>query len=534
MPSIRAETKFCGVSCQSGCALAHSRRAAAHTFREPLTPARSLLQQERLLTLSTPTLSRSFMPVDLALPGATRFPSSVLIVDDNEDVLTALRLLLKPHVPTVHTARSPEALPALLADAAQDGGYGVILLDMNFAQDAQSGREGLLWLERILHHDPNAVVVLITAYGDVELAVEAMKRGATDFIVKPWQNEKLLATVRSSLALRAARAEAETFKTRQARLSEDLDGPFQDIIGQSPAMRRVFATIEKVAPTDANVLILGENGTGKELIARAVHRRSLRADALFVAADLGAIPASLFESELFGHAKGAFTGAETDRAGRFEVADGGTLFLDEIGNVPPPLQAKLLTTLQAREVVRVGEVRPRPVDIRLVAATNRPLYEMIGEGSFRQDLLYRINTVELRLPPLRERGDDIPLLAYHFLRQYAQKYRRDALDFSEAALREMRAYGWPGNVRELQHMVERAVILTDGATIQPQDLSFMPAPRSHGAEDGLPADTLDLEAIERAAIRKALSEYGGNISQAARALGLTRKSLYRRIEKYGL
>ena len=473
------------------------------------------------------------MPTN-SVPAPPASPASVLVVDDNEDVLTALRLLLKPHVAAVHTARSPEALPALLADAAQDGAYDAILLDMNFAQDAQSGREGLLWLERILQHDPEAVVILITAYGDVGLAVEAMKRGATDFVVKPWQNEKLLATLRSAMALRAARREADTLKARQARLHEALDEPFHDIVGQSPAMQRVFATLDKVAPTDANVLILGENGTGKELIARAVHRRSLRDEALFVAADLGAIPDTLFESELFGHAKGAFTGAEADRPGRFEVAEGGTLFLDEIGNIPLPLQAKLLTALQARQVVRVGETRPRPVDLRLITATNQPLYAMVREGTFRQDLLYRINTVEIHLPPLRERGEDIPLLARHFLRQYEQKYRRPALDFTGDALREMQAYPWPGNVRELQHMVERAVILADGAAIEPQDLAFSPS--AEGAPGGgrLPTDTLDLETIERAAIRKALSDYGGNISQAARALGLTRKSLYRRIEKYGL
>ncbi len=461
-------------------------------------------------------------------------PTSVLVIDDNEDVLTALRLLLKPHVATIHTARSPEALPALLADAARDGPYDTILLDMNFAQDAQTGREGLMWLDRILQHDAEAVVIMITAYGDVALAVEAMKRGATDFVVKPWQNEKLLATLGSAMALRSARHEAEVLKARQARLHETLDEPFHEIVGRSAVMRSVFATLDKVAPTDANVLILGENGTGKELIARAVHRRSLRANAMFVAADLGAIPDTLFESELFGHAKGAFTGAEKDRPGRFELAEGGTLFLDEIGNIPLPLQAKLLTTLQAREVIRLGETRPRPVNFRLVASTNQPLYGMVAGGAFRQDLLYRINTVEIRLPPLRERGEDIPLLAHHFLQLFTQKYRRQALNFSDAALRAMQLYPWPGNVRELQHMVERAVILVDAAAIQPQDLAFSPPIGQSQDDDQIPRNTLDLEVIERAAVRKALSEYGGNISQAARALGLTRKSLYRRIEKFGL
>jgi DNA-binding NtrC family response regulator len=466
----------------------------------------------------------------------------VLVVDDNEDVLTALRLLLKPHVGTVQTARSPEALPALLADQAPVGGFDAIVLDMNFARDAQTGREGLLWLERIRERDPNATVVLITAYGDVELAVEAMKRGATDFVVKPWDNEQFLSTLRSAVGLRSALAESprEPVEKRDEAegdaLLPGLIGPGvigPGIIGQSAAMRRVFATLEKVAPTDASVLILGENGTGKDVVARALHERSRRAAGPFVSADLGALPADLFESELFGHAKGAFTGAATERAGRFEAANGGTLFLDEIGNVPLPLQAKLLTVLQSRSVTRVGETRPRPVDFRLVTATNAPVYARTADGAFRQDLLYRINTVELHLPPLRERGDDIALLADHFLQRYAEQYGRTGLRFSDGALRAMAGYAWPGNVRELQHAVERAVILTDGAEIRASDLPFAPATPSPDAPS-LPADTLDLSDIERAAVRKALSEYGGNISQAARALGLTRKSLYRRIEKYGL
>ena len=464
-----------------------------------------------------------------------RIAGSVLVVDDNEDVLTALRLLLKPHVGAVQTARSPEALPALLADAAPSGGFDVIVLDMNFARDAQTGREGLLWLERIRRHDPAATVVLLTAYGDVELAVEAMKRGATDFVVKPWDNEQLLGTLRSAAGLRSALAQTSPSADRVAP-SEAADGApslalFPGIIGASPAMRRVFATLDKVARTDASVLLLGENGTGKDVVARALHARSSRAGRPFVSADLGALPADLFESELFGHAKGAFTGAAADRAGRFEAADGGTLFLDEIGNVPLHLQAKLLTALQSRAVTRVGETQPRPVDFRLVSATNAPIYARTADGTFRQDLLYRINTVELHLPPLRARGDDVALLARHFLSVYEQQYGRTGLRFSDEAIPAMAAYAWPGNVRELQHAVERAVILAEGAEIQPHDLPFSAAPP---ATPDLPADTLDLSDLERAAVRKALSEYGGNISQAARALGLTRKSLYRRIEKYGL
>jgi DNA-binding NtrC family response regulator len=452
----------------------------------------------------------------------------VLVVDDKKDVLTAIRLLLKEHVAEVHTARDPSALPTLL----QENSYDVILLDMNFSADASSGREGFEWLRKIQEIDASAVVVFITAYGDVEKAVRAMKEGAMDFIVKPWKNEKLVATVQAALELRESRREADRERERQERLGEDLDAPFQEIIGESAPMQRVFTMIEKVAGTDANVLIRGENGTGKELVARALHRCSDRTDDIFVNVDLGALSEGVFESELFGHAQGAFTGADDDRAGRFEVADGGTLFLDEIGNLPPPLQKKLLVALQRREITRVGETEARPVDIRLISATNQPIYEQVENDTFRQDLLYRINTVEIELPPLRERGEDITLLANYFINKYADKYDKSARGMSEPARAKLQRYRWPGNVRELEHTMERAVILSESGVLGPDD--FMLSAPIESDDENLPADSLNLEDLEQTAIRKALSKHGGNVSRAADELGLSRKALYRRIEKYGL
>lgn len=460
--------------------------------------------------------------------------TAVLVVDDNEDILTAIRLLLADHVTTVHTATSPAALPTLLRETR----YDCVLLDMNFSRDASSGREGLQWLENAKAIDPDVVVVMITGYGDVDLAVRAMKHGAADFITKPWSNERLLAAVEAATRLRAQREAhtppAEPSSSSHQTTEAGAPGSFPGLVGESPAMQALYATIRKVAPTDANVLVLGENGTGKELVAQAIHDHSKRAAKPFVPVDLGAVPSSLFEAELFGHAKGAFTGAAADRPGRFEAAHGGTLFLDEIGNAEPTEQAKLLAALQRREVVRVGESQPRPIDVRLVSATNAALHERVGDGSFRQDLLFRINTVELRLPPLRERGDDLYLLADHFLARYAASYGRDVSGFTDQARSQMRQYEWPGNVRELQHTIERAVILTDADTVGADDLQFSASTPATDAGPGLGVASLDLEEIERAAVRSALSKHGGNITHAAEALGLTRKSLYRRIEKYGL
>jgi len=451
----------------------------------------------------------------------------ILIIDDDEDVLQAARLFLKQHVSVVHTEKNPQLIPALL----QHENYDVILLDMNFTQDVTSGNEGFHWLDRILEIDPSAVVVLITAYGDVEMAVRAIKEGATDFVLKPWQNEKLLATISSALNLRRSRIELDSLRSRQKQLSADLDQPFHDFIGTSPAILEVFTTIEKVGKTDVNVLILGENGTGKELVARELHRQSSRANEVFISVDMGALSETLFESELFGHVKGAFTDAKEDRAGRFEVASGGTLFLDEIGNLPLPLQAKLLTVLQNRQVTRIGSNKSHAIDIRLICATNKPIHEMVAREEFRDDLLYRINTVEIRLPPLRERVEDIRQLVDHFLKIYCKKYQAALKRIHPATQKKLEKYHWPGNVRELQHAIERAVIMSESDALQPSDIFITSRERK---EDGLVLDEYNLEDVEKMVIRKTLLKHDGNISQAAKELGLTRTSLYRRLEKYGL
>lgn len=452
----------------------------------------------------------------------------ILIVDDNEDLLKAARMHLKRYFAQVDIEKNPEAIPSLMAH--ED--YDVILLDMNFTKDVSSGSEGYYWLEKILEIDPSAVVVLITAYGDIQMAVKAIKAGATDFVLKPWENEKLLATLYSAMRLRESRDVIENLKIKNQEMNHAQNDRYTEIIGQSPVMQKIFHTIDRVAKTDANVLILGENGTGKEVIARAIHRHSSRQHETFAAVDLGSITETLFESELFGHKKGAFTDAKEDRAGRFELANGGTLFLDEIGNLSMPLQAKLLTVIQNRKVSRVGSNKEIPIDIRLICATNMPLYDMVKENKFRQDLLYRINTIELEVPPLRERFEDIPLLANHFLKLYASKYEKNVNKISEAAVSRMHKHPWPGNIRELQHAIERAVILSNGHVLQPEDFNFTP---SGGKEDAqLSLEQFNLEEVEKLLIRKVLKKYNGNITQAASELGLTRSSLYRRLEKYGL
>jgi two-component system response regulator HydG len=451
----------------------------------------------------------------------------ILIVDDDADVLQAASLFLRQHVESVRTERDPSRIPHWLGSETFD----VILLDMNFERDVSSGREGFFWLDRILTIDPQAVVVLITAYGDVELAVRAIKEGASEFVLKPWQNEKLLATVTAALSLRSSRLEAEGLRQRQRQLSADLDHPFHDFIGTSPAMRKVFQTIAKVAATDANVLIIGENGTGKELVARALHRHSQRSGEIFLAVDMGGISETLFESELFGHVKGSFTDARSDRVGRIELASKGTLFLDEVGNLPLALQAKLLRVLETRQVTRLGANAPIDVDIRLVCATNMPIADLVNRSQFRQDLLYRINTVEIHLPPLRERDDDLKLLAGHFAAQFCRKYQKAEKTVGEASLKKLAGYHWPGNVRELKHAMERAVILSDSPVLQPGDFLFSQAP---GAAEELVFRDLNLEQAEEILIRRAMGKHQGNVTQAARELGLTRAALYRRLEKYGI
>ena len=453
----------------------------------------------------------------------------ILIVDDNEDLLKAAKMHLKRHFAQVDIEKNPEAIPNLMGNE----NYDVILLDMNYTKDVSSGSEGYYWLEKILEIDPSSVVVLITAYGDVQMAVRAIKAGATDFVLKPWENEKLLATIYSSLRLRESRNEIESLRIKNKEINQALNEKFSDIIGQSQPMQRIFQTIERVAHTDANVLILGENGTGKELIARAIHRNSSRKHESFVSVDLGSITETLFESELFGHKKGSFTDAKEDRAGRFELANKGTLFLDEIGNLSMPLQAKLLAVLQNRKVSRVGANKETPVDIRLICATNMPLYEMVKENRFRQDLLYRINTIEVEIPPLRDRFEDIPLLANHFLKHYATKYGKSLNKLSDAAMTRLNKHNWPGNIRELQHSLERAVILSNSSVLQPEDFNFN-ASTNKEADQQLNLEQFNLEEVEKILIRKVLKKYNGNITQAAGELGLTRSSLYRRLEKYGL
>lgn len=450
----------------------------------------------------------------------------ILMIDDDEDVLLAAKMLLKKQNHHVIIEKNPNKIPFLLNNDT----YDVILLDMNFSKDITSGKEGFYWLEQILERDPQAVVILITAFGDVEMAVRALKQGATDFILKPWQNEKLIATIGTAIKLRKSYNEVDKLKKAKEMLEEQISRPFSDIIGESQAIRDVFALIDKVARTDANVLILGENGTGKELIARAIHQRSMRKGESFVSVDMGAITETLFESELFGHKKGAFTDAREDRPGRFELAHKGTLFLDEIGNLSLSLQSKLLSALQSREITRVGSNQPRPVDIRLICATNMPLHDMVHDGAFRQDLLYRINTVEIHVPPLCERVEDIPLLSQHFLNYYAKKYHKTVRRISEEAMNRLKRYAWPGNIRELQHAIERAVIMTDSDMLQESDFLFGRSGASQAAQN----DTLNLDEVEKTAISKALQLHNGNISKAAEELGLTRASLYRRMEKYGL
>ena len=457
----------------------------------------------------------------------TKKSGNILVVDDNEDLLLAARLFLKQHFSIVHTEQNPENLPSLL----NNENYDVILLDMNFTMDATSGVEGFMWLDKILQMDPSAVVILITAFGDVEMAVKAVKSGATDFVLKPWQNEKLLATISSALSLRYSKLEVVRLRSREKQLSRDIDQKYQDMIGISPAIQQVFATIEKVAATEADILILGENGTGKELVARALHRRSSRSDEVFISVDMGAIAETLFESELFGHVKGAFTDARESRPGRFELASGGTLFLDEIGNLSLAMQAKLLSVLEARKVTRLGSNSALDIDIRLICATNMPIYDMVAENKFRQDLLYRINTVEIMLPPLRERHEDISLLVDHFLRIFTKKYQKTITGVSAPALKKLERYQWPGNIRELIHTLERAVILADSQMLQPSDFLF---PEMDTDVEGMVFDSYNLDDVEKTVIRKALTKHEGNISHAAKELGLTRTSLYRRMDKYGL
>ena len=449
----------------------------------------------------------------------------ILIVDDNEDILFTLKMLLRPRVESITTCSDPKEINRLVSRNQ----YDVILLDMNFTTDAVSGKEGFYWLERILEIAPDTVVILITAYSDTEKAVRAIKAGATDFIPKPWQNEKMLATLSSALELSFSRSEVRALKAQKSTLTAATE-PETEVIGESAAMQNVFRTLEKLKDTDANILLQGENGTGKDLIAYTLHKQSGRGKEPFIPIDLGSIPHELFESELFGHEKGAFTDADKNKSGRIEIASGGTLFLNEIGNLPLMAQSKLLTVIEQRKINRVGSTQEIPIDIRLISATNTDLHAAVQEGHFRQDLLYRINTIELHIPPLRERGNDILLLADYFLNRYVRKYKKKIGGLTRDAKTKLQSYAWPGNVRELQHAIERAVILSDGSMLKPENFMLHPAPAQQKGEP----EELNLSVLEKEAIERALRRADGNITRAAELLGITRFALYRKLDKLGL
>lgn len=450
---------------------------------------------------------------------------NILIVDDNKNVLSALRILLSDYFENIVLLTSPNTLMSELRDKNPD----VVLLDMNFSAGINSGNEGLFWLSEIKKADEELPVVLFTAYADIDLAVKALKGGATDFVVKPWDNAKLLATLQSAYSLRQSRKEVKKLREKQSVLNRDIQKEEDICWGKSPAMQRLLTMIKKVAVTDANVLITGENGTGKELIAKMIHRYSPRAAETLISVDMGAVIETLFESELFGHVKGAFTDAKADRPGKFEAADGGSLFLDEIGNLSYPLQAKLLSALQTRHITRVGSNKSISVDIRLISATNKNLFKSVKEGEFREDLLYRINTIHLEVPPLRERREDIPQLADFFLRRLARKYGKSDLKLGEKTLCKLESYAWSGNVRELEHAIEKAVILSDNQELQPNDF-YMRTPD----ETSFVVESFTLEEMEKILIEKALRKYDNNISAVAAELGISRPTLYSKIRKYKL
>jgi DNA-binding NtrC family response regulator len=447
--------------------------------------------------------------------------ASILIVDDDQDVLTAVRLLLKTEARHVVTEKNPESIRTHLSSQKFD----VILLDMNFNSMINTGNEGLFWLSEITKTGSEAAIIMITAYGDIELAVRSLKEGATDFVVKPWHNEKLLTTIKETLKTKSSDGKGKPSSPINSIIGNEL-------IGESQPMRDIFLKVEKISPTDANILILGENGTGKDLVAKAIHQRSLRAGSPFIKVDVGALTESLFESELFGHRKGSFTDAREDRMGRFEMADKGTLFLDEIGNIPLHLQAKLLSVLQNRQVTRLGSNDVKDIDIRLICATNIPLKELANENRFRKDLVYRINTVEITMPPLRDRGNDIILLAKHFSRIYSNKYMKTAPQFEAKALEKLKNYHFPGNVRELQYSIERAVIMADSNVLESKDIIFSPIESLDESE--IMVGDMKLSAVEKNAILRVIEKNNGNISRAAKELGITRTALYRRLSKYDI
>lgn len=449
----------------------------------------------------------------------------ILAVDDNREVLLALGILLEQRFSRVDTLADPNRIPEYISKAH----YDVVILDMNFKAGAGTGNEGIYWMNQIFQQDAQTSVVFITAYGDIDLAVKAIKEGATDFIQKPWDDEKLLTTIHNAWRLSVSNRQIRHLKDQQRHLSSSVFRDHPGLIGDSPALRNIQQTLKKVAPTDTNVLILGESGVGKEVVARELHRLSKRKDHIFVHLDLASIPGGLFESELFGHEKGAFTDAITSRTGRFELASGGTLFLDEIGNLPLSLQHKLLMVIQNREITRVGNAIPLPVDIRLVSATNTDPYEMIRQGTFRQDLLYRINTIEIEVPPLRERKEDIIPIAEYLGGEFGEKYGRGTVRFTSGALKKLQQYEWPGNVRELRHTLEKAVILREKDTIGESDLLLSSRHQSQEHTGGY-----NLEEHEKKLIGGAIRKHEGNLSRAVKELGISRKTLYNKMKKYGI
>ncbi len=448
---------------------------------------------------------------------------NILVVDDNKQILNSLGILLKTEFEKVETLSNPNLIPNKL----QAGQFDVIMLDMNFAAGRTTGNEGIFWLREILKYDPLAIVILITAYGDIELAVKSIKEGATDFITKPWDAEKLIITLKNAVQLRQSKVEIKKLKEEKEELTSEIDRHYQMCVGQSDAFRQIIDTIDKVARTDANILITGENGTGKEIIAREIHRRSNRAKEVFVSADMASLTETLFESEMFGHMKGSFTDAKSDRIGRVESASGGTLFLDEIGNLSMSLQAKLLVVLQNRQIVKVGSNIPVDVDIRLICATNKPLYEMVRNNTFREDLLYRINTIQIDIPPLRARAEDIAELADYFLKHYTAKYDKPSLTIHKKAYELLENYNWPGNIRELKHSIEKAVILCDSDILQPDDFFLKPAPSDKDSPS-----SLKMEEIEKWAIETVLRKCKGNLSKASDVLDISRTTLYAKMNKY--
>ncbi len=452
--------------------------------------------------------------------------SKLLVIDDNKGILDSLELLLDGKCKEVKTLADPNRLLSIISKDLFD----VYLLDMNFSGTVQTGNEGLYWMDRILEQDPDAVIVFITAYGGIDLAVKAVKKGAFDFITKPWDNNQLITTLQAAAKYRNSKKEVKQLKSKGSSLQRDLGMNFPLVKGKSPEMKRVYDIIEKVSPTEADILILGENGTGKEVIAREIHKKSNRSKEIFLSVDISSISEGLLESELFGHKKGSFTDAREDRMGKFEAASEGTLFLDEIGNLSLETQAKLLTALQSREITPVGSNKPVSVDIRLLCATNANLEQKIKAGTFREDLYYRVNTVTINIPPLRERKEDILPLASYYHDQFSRKYNKQGMQMDKGAVEDLKKYIWKGNVRELRHSIERAVILSDSESITSQDLQLIHHDRPAVSDN----DMLTLNELERKAILKAIEIQKGNMTLVAAGLGITRQTLYNKLKKYGL